>query len=66
MKPTGRTLTTGIMCLLLLAATAVAQAASGVRVRDALNRVVFLPAPAERIVALAPHIVENEIGRAHV
>ncbi len=34
-------------------------AASGVKVYDTLDRPVFLPAPAERIVALAPHIVEN-------
>ena len=43
-------------CLLMLAAAARAQPVS---VEDFAGRTVTLPAPAQRIVALAPHSVEN-------
>jgi len=47
-----------IMLCLLLAVAAVARA-EPVSVVDFMGRTVALPAPAQRIVALAPHIVEN-------
>lgn len=46
-----------LLCLLLALAGAVR--AEPVSVVDFMGRTVTLPAPAQRIVALAPHIVEN-------
>ncbi|MEQ9464918.1 MAG: cobalamin-binding protein [Haliea sp.] len=48
----------GLLCCLLLA-LAGAVRAEPVSVVDFMGRTVTLPAPAQRIVALAPHIVEN-------
>jgi len=45
--------------LLTLALFATNSAFADIRVKDYLNREVILDKPAERIVALAPHIVEN-------
>lgn len=59
MKNTSMSRIVLLLAFLFLTKTMPAVAASGVRVHDALDRKVFLPAPAERIVALAPHIVEN-------
>ena len=45
------------LCVLCLLVSATAR--SEIQVRDSAGRTVSLDAPAERIVALAPHIVEN-------
>ena len=48
-----------LLCLLLASLLAPALGAAPVTVEDALGRRVTLDEPARRIVALAPHIVEN-------
>ncbi|WP_083607931.1 cobalamin-binding protein [Teredinibacter haidensis] len=49
-----------MVCSLLLCLTAVANPVlAGVSVVDDLGREVYLDKPAQRIIALAPHIVEN-------
>ena len=48
-----------VRCLLLLFCCAVALHARAITVQDFAGREVTLSQPAERIVALAPHIVEN-------
>lgn len=60
MRPGGTALLVALLVVPLLAFRPVAAtAAQAVSVEDALGRTVTLEAPARRIVALAPHIVEN-------
>ncbi len=48
-----------IRCLVVLLLLGVHSAQAEVRVTDFIGREVIVPAPATRIVALAPHVVEN-------
>ena len=46
------------LCLVLALLFASQQAGAEIRLRDALDRTLVLPGPAQRVVSLAPHITE--------